>query len=106
MLADVSVFPVPGGPWIRLKGRCNTLRTARVWLSLREGRLGTLQLALSQVYVGTDMYVYMIIFLYIYKRVDISIMVIGDASVILEDMIEEDHICLMHHSTRNKTPPV
>lgn len=28
MVAEVTVFPVPGGPWIRLKGRCNTVFTA------------------------------------------------------------------------------
>lgn len=28
MVAEVTVFPVPGGPWIRLRGRCNTVFTA------------------------------------------------------------------------------
>lgn len=28
MVAEVTVFPVPGGPWIRLSGRCNTVFTA------------------------------------------------------------------------------
>ena len=33
---------------------------------------------------------------YVCFRVDISIMVIGDMLVMIQDMIEEDQICLMH----------
>ena len=28
MVAEVTVFPVPGGPWMRLKGLCSTVFTA------------------------------------------------------------------------------
>lgn len=28
MVAEVTVFPVPGGPWIRLSGLCSTVLTA------------------------------------------------------------------------------
>lgn len=28
MVAEVTVFPVPGGPWIRLRGLCSTVFTA------------------------------------------------------------------------------
>ena len=31
MAADVTVLPVPGGPWMRLTGFCRTLFTADTW---------------------------------------------------------------------------
>ena len=35
IVADVTVLPVPGGPWMRLSGRCSTCFTAATceWFS-------------------------------------------------------------------------
>mmetsp|Transcript_638 Transcript_638/g.1239 ORF Transcript_638/g.1239 Transcript_638/m.1239 type:complete len:412 (-) Transcript_638:609-1844(-) len=40
-LAEVTVFPVPGGPWIKDRGRCSTSFTAENWLWFSSGRPGT-----------------------------------------------------------------
>ena len=40
MDADVTVLPVPGGPWISPRGRCNTVRMACIWELFSLGRLG------------------------------------------------------------------
>jgi hypothetical protein len=40
MVAEVTVFPVPGGPWIRLRGFWRTLLTAKTWDMFSSGRLG------------------------------------------------------------------
>ena len=31
-VAEVTVFPVPGGPWMRLRGRCSTVFTAYTYV--------------------------------------------------------------------------
>ena len=41
MDAEVTVLPVPGGPWMRPRGRCNTVRIACIWDWFNLGRLGT-----------------------------------------------------------------
>lgn len=33
MVAEVTVFPVPGGPWIRLRGLCSTVFTAYTYFN-------------------------------------------------------------------------
>ena len=40
MDAEVTVLPVPGGPWISPKGRCNTVRMACIWELFSFGKLG------------------------------------------------------------------
>mmetsp|Transcript_21139 Transcript_21139/g.42526 ORF Transcript_21139/g.42526 Transcript_21139/m.42526 type:complete len:276 (+) Transcript_21139:1544-2371(+) len=40
IVADVTVFPVPGGPWMRLRGLDSTLFTAATWEWLRAGSPG------------------------------------------------------------------
>jgi hypothetical protein len=43
MVALVTVLPVPGGPCMRDRGCCSTLRTACNWLWLSSGRFGALK---------------------------------------------------------------
>ena len=43
MEADVTVLPVPGGPWMRDSGLCSALRTAVAWDALSSGRDGAEQ---------------------------------------------------------------
>ena len=45
MVAEVTVFPVPGGPWIKLSGLDSTLLTAWIWYWFRAGKLGAEYLA-------------------------------------------------------------
>lgn len=40
MDAEVTVLPVPGGPWISPRGRCNTVRMACIWELFSFGKLG------------------------------------------------------------------
>ena len=44
------------------------------------------------------------LFIKVYKRVNISILVLSDASDVMGYMIEGDQSFLMHHSTLNKIP--
>eukprot|EP00906_Rhabdomonas_costata_P014527 RCo020882 len=41
IVAEVTVFPVPGGPWIRLRGFCSTDFTAETWLWFNSGSPAT-----------------------------------------------------------------
>ena len=41
IVALVTVFPVPGGPWMRLNGFCSTLFTALICEPFSSGRPGT-----------------------------------------------------------------
>ena len=43
MAAEVTVLPVPGGPWISDSGLCNALRTAVVCEAFKPGREGAVQ---------------------------------------------------------------
>ncbi len=40
MDAEVTVFPVPGGPWMRPRGRCRTVLMACICELFNFGRLG------------------------------------------------------------------
>ena len=42
MVAEVTVLPVPGGPWMSDSGDCSTALTALIWLWLSSGMLGAL----------------------------------------------------------------
>lgn len=57
MDADVTVLPVPGGPWIKLRGFCRTDLTAYTWEWFSSGRLGTENLKQEHVLVMKNRYV-------------------------------------------------
>ncbi len=40
MEAEVTVLPVPGGPWMRPSGLCSTVRMACIWELFSLGRFG------------------------------------------------------------------
>lgn len=48
MEAEVTVLPVPGGPWIKLNGFCKTDLTAYTCEWFSSGRLGAENLTLMQ----------------------------------------------------------
>lgn len=41
IVAEVTVFPVPGGPWIRLRGRCSTVFTAYTCITINISRVSS-----------------------------------------------------------------